>query len=224
MQEGFGDDGLGAAVWPIGGGFATEAALHLGRYSARQERNALPAREVVTDAMPALHGLSEQSTRRLCTPEMFVDYLRVEIERNTRYRRPFTIVLIQTPALDDTAVRLEATQAASAHALALVRSCDLVTSFESRGLVAAFLPETGPDGARTVFGRVSEEVAEPEAGWTVKMATYPEHFRVIDYFLERIAELVKTGEKREHAVSGGGHLWTAAPDVSASWRDVRREA
>ena len=174
--------------------------------------------------MPGTDGLSEGSTRHLCAPELFVDYLRVEIERNTRYRRPFTIVLIQTPAVDDPAARLEETKAAAAHALALVRSCDLVTSFESRGLVATLLPETGPDGAHTVFGRVNEEVAGPEAGWTVKMATYPEHFKVIDYFLERVSELLNRGEHPEQAQSAGGHLWKAEGDAATSWRDVRREA
>ncbi len=144
--------------------------------------------------MPESLGEQQQRRRQLCGAETFLYCLGVEIERYARYDRAFTIVLIQPPASGDKLERFEVTRAASERALGLLRSCDVITIFESSAFVIALLPETGAAGARTVFDRFDEQMVQPGAGWTLKMATYPKHATSIDYFLERFTELLKNSD------------------------------
>ncbi len=169
--------------------------------------------------MPEAQDLWIRGQKQLCSAETFLHYLGVEIERYTRYNRAFTIVLIQPPASDSHLARLETTQDASEHALGLLRTCDVIAIFERSPCVVTLLPETGAAGARTVFDRFDEQMVQPGRGWTLKMATYPEHSASIAYFLQRFTGLLKSPAVETESSDRFGHLRHATSDVSHSWRD-----
>ena len=141
--------------------------------------------------MPQTRDLWISGERQLCSAETYLYYLGVEIERYTRYGRSFAMVLIQPPSADGHQTRLEATQAASEHALKMVRTCDVVAIFERGAFLVALLPETDADGTQTVFDRFDEQMVQPGLGGTLKFATYPEHAASIEYFLDRFTDLFR---------------------------------
>lgn len=164
-----------------------------------------------------------QVQKQLCSGEFFLHYLGVEIERYTRYKRSFTLVLIQPPASSDHIARLQVARAASEAALRLLRTCDVVATFDSSTFGVALLPETGADGARTVFDRFDTQMVQAGAGWTLKMATYPEHAVSIEYFLDKFIRLLKTSDLEPDASETDGHLYHATNDVSSNWRDLTKK-
>jgi hypothetical protein len=124
-------------------------------------------------------------------PGTFVDFLNEEIERCERYERNFALLLVHVPTTGTDLERTDALHRASVLTRRLVRGCDLIASFEGSGLLSALLPETGPEGAAVVLDRFASQMGEPSAGWIVKLATYPEHTELIDYFLTRAEETLK---------------------------------
>ena len=161
-----------------------------------------------------------QVQKQLCSGEVFLHYLGVEIERYERYKRAFTLVLIQPPPSDDHVARLQIVRAASDKALGLLRTCDLVGMFDSSAFGVALVPETGADGARTVFDRFDEQMIQPGAGWTLKMATYPEHATSIEYFLDKFTALLGVSNVAPDTAETDGQLYHSTNDVSSNWRDL----
>lgn len=166
--------------------------------------------------MPKAPRAKRPAPKHLCSATAFAHYLNVEIARYTRYQRTFTVVLIQTPIA--TAARLEAVRSAAEQTRKLTRDCDVVTSIETSGLVITLLPETSADGARAVFDRVGETNAKSGTGWTIKMATYPEHFAIIDYLRDRIDKLLRDGQGPASAAKRDTRLWREASDITDSWQ------
>ncbi len=165
-----------------------------------------------------------QVQKQLCSGDTFLQYLSVEIERYTRYKRAFTLVLIQPPASSDHIARLQVARAASEQALRLLRTCDLVATFDAGAFGVALLPETGADGARIVFDRFDTQMVQRGAGWTLKMATYPEHATSIEYFLDKFVRLLNVSDLETDASETDGHLYHATNDVSSNWRDLTKKA
>ena len=161
-----------------------------------------------------------QVQKQLCSGEFFLRYLGVEIERYTRYKRAFTLVLIQPPPSDDRVARLQVVRAATDKALGLLRTCDLVATFDSSAFGVALLPETGAAGARTVFDRFDEQMVQRGAGWTLKMATYPEHATSIEYFFDKFIRLLDISYQEPDVSETDGELYHATNDVSGNWRDL----
>ncbi|MCH8007483.1 MAG: hypothetical protein IIC91_01325 [Chloroflexi bacterium] len=67
--------------------------------------------DVVANAMPESQDVKQRGPKQLCSAETFLHYVRVEIDRYTRYDRAFTIVLIQPPASGIHQTRLQVTRA-----------------------------------------------------------------------------------------------------------------
>lgn len=172
--------------------------------------------------MPDSETTKRHIQKELCSGGTFLHYLGVEIERYTRYKRAFTLVLIQPPASDDHGARIQVARAATEQALALLRTCDVVAMFDSSAFGVALLPETGPSGARTVFDRFDEQMVQPGAGWTLKMATYPEHAASIEYFLDKFIGLRTRSDLELTVPEADGQLWHATSDVSTNWRDLTK--
>ncbi len=173
--------------------------------------------------MPESQGVKQQIQKQLCSAGTFLHYLGVEIERYTRYNRAFTIVMIQPPASGDHPARLQVARAASEQALGLLRTCDVVAIFDRSAFVVALLPETGAAGARIVFDRFDEQLVQPGAGWTLKMASYPEHAASIEYFLERFNGLLRSADLTTESSETDERLWHATSDVSSNWRDLTKD-
>ena len=170
--------------------------------------------------MPESQDVKQRGPKQLCSAETFLHYVRVEIDRYTRYDRAFTIVLIQPPASGIHQTRLQVTRAAAERALWVLRTCDVITIFESNAFVIALLPETGAAGARIVFDRFDEQLVHSGVGWTLKMATYPEHSASIEYFLERFSELLRSSDGKTKSPDRYGYLRQVTTDVSRNWRDL----
>ena len=169
--------------------------------------------------MPESEG-EKQNGQQLCSAETFLFYLGVEMERSRRYNRPFTLVLIQPPDSGDHLDRLQVTWAASEQALGLLRTSDVVAIFDTSAFVVALLPETNAAGARTVFDRFDEQMAQPGEGWMLKLASYPEHAASVTYFLERFSGLPRKSDVETKPANRYADLQQATSDVSRSWRDL----
>ena len=169
--------------------------------------------------MPESEG-EKQNVQQLCSAETFLFYLGVEMERSRRYNRPFTIVLIQPPDSGNHLDRLQVTWAASEQALGLLRTSDVVAIFDSSAFVVALLPETDAAGARTVFDRFDEQMAQPGEGWMLKLASYPEHAASVTYFLERFSGLPRKSNVETRPSNRYADLQQATSDVSRSWRNL----
>ena len=170
--------------------------------------------------MPQTQDLWITGERQLCSAKTFLYCLGVEIERYKRYRRAFAMVLIQPPAANDYRTRLDATQAASEHALRMVRTCDVVAIFERGAFLVALLPETDANGTKTVFDRFDEQMVQPGSGGTLKFATYPEHATSIEYFLDRFTELFKKSGREPQVPETDDGEWQETAAVSQSWEDI----
>jgi hypothetical protein len=158
--------------------------------------------------------------KQLCSAETLLYYLGLEIERHRRYGHPFAMVLIQPPAGDDESGRLESAHLVADHALAMVRTCDLVAVFNRGAFAVALLPETDAAGARRVFERFDARMVQPGLGGTLKFAFYPEHNTSIDYFLDRFTGFLSGRDLQatEAVVVSGEDQESAA--VSQSWEDI----
>ena len=167
--------------------------------------------------MPESQDVRQARQKQLCNAETFLHYVRVEIERYTRYNRAFTIVLIQPPASGSHQTRPQLTRTAPGRVLALPRTSDLLTFFENSAFVIALLPETDAVGARIVFDRFAEHLVRPGVAWMLKMATYPEHSGSIEHFLERFSGLLRSSDFKTERY---GYLRQVTTDVSRSWRDL----
>ena len=176
--------------------------------------------------MTSADDVRERGEKQLCSPETFLHFLGVEIERFARYQRDFTVVLIRPQDFGNQRMQLQGALAASKRVLGLLRTCDLITIFEENPFVVALLPETGKDGARAVFERFDGKVIAQGAGWILKAATYTEHSASIGEFLLWFNEQL-FGLGRKTAPSDGtksssrySQLSFATSNVTRSWRDL----
>ena len=157
--------------------------------------------------------------KQLCSAETLLYCLGLEIERHRRYGHPFAMVLIQPPAGDDESGRLESAHLVADHALAMVRTCDLVAVFNRGAFAVALLPETDADGSRNVFERFDAQMVQPGLSVALKFAVYPEHDTSIEYFLDRFTGFLSGRDlQATEAVVVSEDQESAA--VSQSWEDI----
>ncbi len=125
--------------------------------------------------------------RLLVDRDTFLARLSEEIERAERYDHSFTMLLLQAPEEAVGRNRVGTLFRVAMAARSLVRGCDLVTVFESPGLFAVLLPETGPSGAARVLERFQANIVDESGAWDVRLAVYPHDRENIEAFLQKAA-------------------------------------
>lgn len=133
----------------------------------------------------------EPKRGRLTDAHAFIQRLAEELDRCRRYGRPLALLVLQVPPGENHSGRLKVLRKAVTVAGLLIRSCDIVASFESSALLAVLLPETEPVGAAVVLRRLSLLMGDTGDGCTLGLATYPENRNVIEYFLERSEQMLE---------------------------------
>ena len=142
----------------------------------------------------------QRKTGRLVDTQTFVHFLYHEIARYERYHHPFAVGILQAPGVENNADKLLGLQKVSAVARTLLRASDLLAPFEDTGVLAMLLPETSLTGACTIFERFMLDPNELGAGWTLKIAAYPDHTEVIDHLLARTEERAKAGRSKSKVI------------------------
>lgn len=145
--------------------------------------------------------------RRVLDAALFLERLADEIERSRRYERPFSLVMLRSPASLDGGDRAKLLEWGAAATRTHLRACDSVGLFAAEGMVILLLPETTAEGARSVqerFRVLDQLVArfgDPSAGsgrgptatWESEVFAYLEAPAVIEAFLQRRLGLIERG-------------------------------
>ena len=143
--------------------------------------------------------------RRVLDAALFLERLADEIERSRRYGRPFSLVMLRSPASLEAGDRAKLLEWGAAAARTHVRACDSVGLFEAEGMVILLLPETTASDARSVQGRFRalDQLAarfgdpstgsghDPTATWESEVFAYLEAPAVIEAFLRRRLGLIE---------------------------------
>ena len=144
------------------------------------------------------------TARPVLDAALFLERLADEIERSRRYERPFSLVMLRSPASLEAGDQARLLEWGAAAARTHVRACDCVALFEAEGMVILLLPETTAAGARSVQERfrVLDQLAArfgdplagsgrgPTATWESEVFAYLEAPAVIEAFLQRRLGLI----------------------------------
>lgn len=128
---------------------------------------------------------SGQTQPILIEPEEFQARLAEEIARSDRYEHAFTILVLRPPKGHD-----EPPPPASwleSLATSLVRGCDVVSIFDSEGVIAVLLPETGVAGGSAVLERFRVAIGDADRDWEARLLEYPANREAIVDLTEQAA-------------------------------------
>ena len=140
------------------------------------------------------------TVRRVLGAALFLERLADEIERSRRYERPFSLVMLRSPASLEAGDQARLLEWGAAAARTHVRACDCVGLFEAEGMVILLLPETTAAGARSVQERfraldqLAARFGDPTATWESEVFAYSEAPAVIEAFLQRRLGLIDRDE------------------------------